>query len=321
MAEAGLMPEHIWSRFKRLSLAWLFILAVRHALPVLHATAAQEDTLRTVLARAGAYIADYRRQMSSIVAEEHYIQAVWYQGRAVPADVQPERRELRSDVLLVTPSGARDWLQLRDVFEVDGLPVVDRSERLTKLLDESSPFPETQIARIMNESARYNIGPIQRTVNAPLLPLMFLEPGHQYRFKFKRTIDGRPATTTRDEAAPPGYFQVSTEVWVVEYRETEPGTFIRTPGRRDLPSHGRFWIEPTTGRVLMSELINDDREVRATIDVSYQSEPLVGFLVPVEMRERYEGRRDGVRIEGTATYGRFRQVELRVDQPFGPIGK
>jgi hypothetical protein len=298
----------------------LFILAVRHALPVLHATAAQEETLRIVLARAGTYIADYRRQMSSIVAEEGYIQEVRYQGRGVPPDVQPERRELRSDLLLVKPAGARDWLQLRDVFEVDGLPVVDRSERLTKLLDESSPFPETQIARIINESARYNIGPIQRTVNAPLLPLTFLEPSHQYRFKFKRTSDGRPATM-QDEPAPPGYFRVSTEVWVVEYRETEPGTFIRTPDRKDLPSHGRFWIEPTTGRVLMSELINDDREVRATIDVSYQSESLVGFLVPVEMRERYEGRRDGVRIEGTATYGRFRQVEVRVNQPFGPIGK
>jgi len=64
-----------------------------------------------------------------------------------------ERRELRSDLLLVKPPGARDWLQLRDVFEVDGLPVIDRSERLTKLLEESSPFPETQIARIIAENS------------------------------------------------------------------------------------------------------------------------------------------------------------------------
>jgi hypothetical protein len=302
------------------SLAALLILPVLHALPLRDATAAQEETLRMVLARAGTYIGDYRRQMSSIVAEEHYIQEVRYQGHPAPPDVQPERRELRSDLLLVKPAGARDWLQLRDVFEVDGLPVIDRSERLAKLLDGSTPVAETQIARIMNESARYNIGPIQRTVNAPLLPLMFLEPSNQDRFKFKRTTDRRPAMA-RDEPAPPGYFRVTTEVWVVEYRETEPGTFIRTPGRKDLPSHGRFWIEPTTGRVLMSELINDDREVRATIDVSYQSEPLVGFLVPVEMREQYEGRRDSVRIEGTATYGRFRQVAVRVDRPFGLIGK
>jgi hypothetical protein len=286
----------------RLSLVVLFIM------PVLNAWAAQEPTLRIVLARAGAYVADYRRQLSGIVAEEHYIQEVQYQGGGhVPPGAQPERRELRSDLLLVKPAGSRDWLQLRDVFEVDGHPVRDRSERLTKLLYGSSGFAEGQIASIINESARYNIGSIQRTLNVPLLPLMFLAPGNQDRFKFKRTADRRPATTG-EEPAPPGNFRVSTEVWVLEYRETEPATFIRTPDGKDLSSHGRFWIEPATGRVLMSELINDNREVRATIDVSYQSEPLVGFLVPIEMREQYQGRPDGVRIDGTATYGRFRQL-------------
>ena len=60
----------------------------------------------------------------------------------------------------------------------------------------------------------------------------------------------------------------------------------------------------------MSELVAETRAIRATIDVSYQSEPLVGMLVPVEMRERYEGRRDGSFIEGHATYGRFRQVPV-----------
>ena len=63
-----------------------------------------------------------------------------------------------------------------------------------------------------------------------------------------------------------------------------------------------------TGHVLMSELVAEDRAVRATIDVSYQSEPLLGMLVPIEMRERYEGRRDNALTEGHATYGRFRQV-------------
>jgi hypothetical protein len=304
-----LPPERLAMTRARLSLVVLLVI------PVLHAAAAEEATLRIVLARAGTYVTEYRRQMSSIVAEEHYIQEVRYQGRPVSPDVQAEHRELRSDLLLVRPAGARDWLQLRDVFEVDGHPVRDRSERLTKLLNEASRFADARIASIINESARYNIGSIQRTVNVPLLPLMFLEPGNQDRFKFKLTADRRPATT-RDEPTPRGSFRVSTEVWVLEYRETEPGTFIRTPNRKDLPSHGRFWIEPATGRVLMSELINDDRAIRATIDVSYQSEPLVGFLVPIEMREQYEGRRDGVRIDGTATYGRFRQLPPRVGDQF-----
>ena len=85
-------------------------------------------------------------------------------------------------------------------------------------------------------------------------------------------------------------------------------TLIRTSTGRDIPARGRFWIEPATGRVLMSELTADSSAVRATIDVSYQSEPLLGYLVPIEMRERYEGRRDSTLIEGNATYGRLPPV-------------
>jgi hypothetical protein len=58
----------------------------------------------------------------------------------------------------------------------------------------------------------------------------------------------------------------------------------------------------------MSELVVEDRSVRATIDVSYQSEPLMDMLVPIEMRERYDGRRDGSLIEGRAGYGTFRRI-------------
>jgi len=50
--------------------------------------------------------------------------------------------------------------------------------------------------------------------------------------------------------------------------------------------------------------------------VSYQSEPLLGFLVPIEMRERYDGRRDKSHIEGVATYGRFRQFHVNTTETF-----
>ena len=67
---------------------------------------------------------------------------------------------------------------------------------------------------------------------------------------------------------------------------------------KDFPARGRFWIDPATGRVLMSELRCRTAQIKATIDVSFQSEPLLGLLVPIEMRERYEGRLNGSLIEG-----------------------
>ena len=41
----------------------------------------------------------------------------------------------------------------------------------------------------------------------------------------------------------------------------------------------------------MSELVVDGGGVNATITVSYQSEPLMGFLVPVAMHESYDRQR------------------------------
>jgi hypothetical protein len=271
-------------------------------------TAQAPPTLADVLRRAGDYVTAVHRSLSRIVAEERYVQT-W---ETLPTGARKGvtdhgRRTLVSDLLLVKPRGADDWVQFRDVFEVDGAPVRDRHERLPSLLADGSPSAEEQIARIKSESARYNLGDIDRDVNIPLLAMRFLAPNNQWRFKFHRTGDRAPSNV---ELAPDsnGVFRVSSEVWAIEYDEVERPTIIRTRDNKSLPSRGRFWIEPDTGRVLMSELSAGDRRVHGTIDVSYQSEPLVGVLVPVEMREDYANR-SGSHITGVATYGRFRQLE------------
>jgi hypothetical protein len=37
------------------------------------------------------------------------------------------------------------------------------------------------------------------------------------------------------------------------------------------------------------------------------------------MRERYVERRNNTRIDGAATYGKFRQFQVRVDEKIAPI--
>jgi hypothetical protein len=197
-------------------------------------------------------------------------------------------------------------VQYRDVFEVDGKPVRDRQERLAKLLERPTPAGENEVRRILDDNARFNVGDIMRTMNVPLLALEFLKRDNQPRFKFTRVDHRKPETFVAD-AAPTAAFRLTTEVWVIEYREDERGTLIRTLDGKDIPSRGRFWIEPATGRVLMTELVTENRQLRGTVDVSFQSEPLVGLLVPIEMRERYDGKRSGSVIECVATYGKFRQ--------------
>jgi hypothetical protein len=272
---------------------------------------AQEPALEAVLAHAATYVVEFQRRLSGVVAEERYVQDVRYLQRGALAAAH---RELKSDLLLVRPAGVDRWLQFRDVFEVDGKPVHDRDERLTQLFIKPSSSSAAQVQRILAESARYNIGNLVRTVNAPVLALVILDPANQSRFSFTRTMHGDPALG-RGRAKPPA------SIWMVEFREVEKKTIIRTSNGRDLPARGRFWIEPASGEVVGSELIAEDLFIKGIVDVEYQSEPSVGLLVPIEMRERYEIHRDGSRVDGVATYGRFRQFQVNVDEKLAPVVK
>ena len=273
------------------------------------APADPEPSLRDVLQRAATYTADFAHRLTGIVSEESYEQDI--ETLAGTRQLLVTHRALKSDFLLVQMTGRDRYVEFRDVYEVDGRRVRDRQERLTKLFLDPAAGPKFEA--ITAESARYNIGRVTRTVNTPLLPLMFLLPEVQARFQFKRGSDARPATV-KPGSAGSANFSVSTEVWIVEYTEKTRPTVVRNLKGRDLPSRGRFWVEPGTGRVLMSELVAEDSSVLATIDVSYQSEPLIGLSVPVEMRERYDVRGDGSVITGIATYGKFRQFTVNVHE-------
>jgi hypothetical protein len=280
---------------------------------------ADAPSMSVVLGRAGTYVSELQRRLSTIVAEERYVQTVW-NLEAGDRREPLSRVELRSEFLLVRPDGADRYVELRDTFEVDGRRVHDRRDRLSGLFTDRVSPSTSSVQQIINESAHYNIGDITRTLNVPTLPLLFLHPRYQSRFKFERTKDAEPAVAKLQEetggTAP--VFRVSTEVWVIAYREVDRPTLVRTPEGRSRPVRGRFWIEPDTGRVLMSDLAAGDDDLRAVISVSYQSEPLLGFLVPIEMRERYEARKRKTLIEGSARYSAFRPLAAREPAPGRP---
>jgi len=267
-----------------------------------------EPSLALVLQRGADYVTTFHARLSRIVAEERYTQRSETIGSGKRnGTTRWAERVLLSDLMLVKPPGADDWLQYRDVFEVDGERIRDRTERLPALLADPSMSAAGQVDRIRRDSARYNIGSIERDVNVPVLAMRFLSPANQPRFTFRRAADrAAAAAAIAPDAA--GVFRVTAEVWAIDYEEVRKPTLIRTLRNKDLPARGRFWIEPDSGRVLMTELRAGDKNVRGTIDVSYQSEPLMGLLVPIEMREEYFDR-SGAHITGVATYGRFRVLK------------
>jgi hypothetical protein len=285
---------------------------------VAHTAAQPPPALEAVLIRAGVYVLDLQQQLAGIVAEEHYVQDVrpsGVPGFTARSGLPSERhRELKSDLLLVRPVGADRWVQFRDVFEVDGRPIRDRNQRLMKLFVTPSSATANQAEQIANESSRYNIGNLQRTVNLPVLALAILEPRGQPRFVFKRIEKGGQAPVRSAAAA-------AKSVWVIGYREVESQTMIRTTNFRDMPARGRFWIDPDTGQVLASELIAEDPSLTGVITVGYEREPTLNLMVPIQMKERYDLRRGPSPVTGEANYGSFRQFQVKVDEKIAPIVK
>ena len=151
------------------------------------------------------------------------------------------------------------------------------------------------------------MGDVDRNVNTPTLALLFLRSGYNLRSRFERTAD---TGILLDLDAPPG----AADAWVIGYEEDWPTSVIRGRDDGNLPASGRFWIDPATGKVLITELILDSEDLESIITVRYASDETLGHFVPVEMRERYRNRDTGSRIRGTATYSRFRQFRVIVDE-------
>jgi hypothetical protein len=265
-----------------------------------------------LVARAGRYVVDYGEQMSLVVGVEHYTQSM-----RIADATAPVTRALVSEFALVRV--ADDWVGFRDVFEVDGAAVRDRRDRILTLLVDHTNEGLLQGRRIADESARYNLGAVQRNFNTPTMALFFLHPKNRERFRYTKssedTIDG-------------------VRVWCVKYKETGRPTIVRTTAGRDVPASGLFWIDPASGRVVRTRMelraeieqaaAMDNRDgsgapVRTTvgITVGYEPDPRFGLLLPAEMRESYEvapagrttGRKTLTTITCVATYGDYKTFE------------
>ena len=284
--------------------AWAAGLAASIALAT--GARAQPPELDDLLDKAADYVAGYKRDFIGVVADELYRQEVRDAPRAAnqrmfPVEGPRQVRNLRADVLFVRAPGADYWMQFRDVYEVDGKPVRDRAERLTKLFLEPSRSSQKQVDDIAAESARYNIGDVNRNINFPLLALALLETGNRPWVAFSGSR--------------------KKNVWDLEFREERGGTLIRTTGNQSMPSRGHFLIDAATGRVLSSDLIAESGSLRARIEVTYAPQPsLGGLLVPSVMREKYNSA-DGAVIEGRASYSRFRRYQVQTDETIAPVKK
>jgi VWFA-related protein len=268
------------------------------------------------VARARRYAAAYETALSGLVAEERYVQRSFTHekiastasvsiGRAPrPGETKESwewmldsQREIKSDYLLVRAPGGARWLPFRDVFEVDGKKVREREERLQRLFLQAAPNAADRAAEIMADSARYNIGFVQRNVNLPTLALRFLDPSYDAKTFFRK----------HGEVVVSG-----SKTWEMAFSERGSPTLVQGPNG-DAPADGVFWIEPKEGRVVRSRIRHQVSGATIEVTVTYRpDEKTPGTWVPAEMREIYEG--GGRRLECVATYSKVRRFQVTVDE-------
>jgi VWFA-related protein len=258
---------------------------------------AKEAELQVAMARLVDYVEAYERQYSGLVAEEEYQQSS--RGRNV---------RLRSDYLLVKPEQSRSWISFRDVYEVDGVAVRDRDDRLRKLFLEPGDNLGYQLQSIRDESARYNVGAVERNINVPLFMLQFLSQENRPRFRFRlsgtRQVEG-------------------TDAWRIEFDERARPTIISDIQGRDVVAKGWFLVDELTGAVVETRLSIEENGSTGEIVVSFRRDEALGMWVPARMVETYRAmalrsmngmpRLESL-VDGTAKYSKFRRFQVKIEE-------
>ncbi len=259
-------------------------------------SAARPDGLIELLADASAWTTTFIETFSSALIEERYEQV----ERSHHLEVA--KRTTRAEMLLLrldTPG----WVHFRDVFEVNGRPVVDRRDRLQRLFLDSPDTALQAARRLTNESSRYNLNAVHRTINIPTFGLLPLDESYAARFEFGRAGDERVngLLATR-----------------VRFAEKRGRSLVKTLKGEDVPIEGTIWIEARTGRVLQTLV-----KTHATADPGQSQPPFDGATLmwvqtifgplapsnvwaPIEMRE-WTRSSDLVELSGTAYYSNLRE--------------
>ena len=191
-------------------------------------------------------------------------------------------------------------MSFRDVYEVDGVAVRDRDDRLKRLFLEPGVDVQAQLLAIRKESARYNIGAVERNINVPLFPLQFLTAENRPRFRF-RLAGKRHAA--------------GVDTWRVQFDEQSKPTIIGDLQGHDVAAKGWFLVDEITGAIVQTGLEVDENASHGEIIVSYRHDPALGLWVPSEMTETY---RTLPRLQplssGKATYSKYRRFQVKTEE-------
>jgi hypothetical protein len=248
----------------------------------------QDDDLDVLLDRLATYLETYERELSTLVADEHYVQE---ERRRLP-----QQRVTDSEVMFLRLPGYAEWFGVRDTKKVDGKAVAGAGITLSELLKNPGSDVLDRAAAIVEASSRHNLGG-RRTINMPTVPLEALSARHRPRYIFKVASDGRIS---------------GTRVRRLEFQEFDEPTLVHSSDGGSLWTRGTAWIDPLTGALWRAELsVSPDppRSYRrpgleSRLRVEFTRDTTLNLLVPKELVETFW-------IRGGTGHGRGRYSNYR----------
>jgi hypothetical protein len=247
-----------------------------------------------LVAAASAYVRSYQQQFAFLIADERTVQESF--GVKGPGRVPLGMRTTRGEIFITFLEGRRHWTTVRDVAEVDGVPVRNRVD-LPDLLSREDP--DTVARRLFALNARYNIGGVIRNFNDPMLALLSLSDAHRSRFSFD---------VERTDRRHPGAVLAT-----LAFRERERPTLVRPESGGATFARGTLTIDAATGTVHHARFTVKYDAIEAELVTEFTREDRLGLWVPSTFSERYTADADGLMDEITAisTYTNYRRFEAR----------
>ncbi len=246
---------------------------------MLFANAPERCELEELLPRITASARTLANALSGAVAWEDYDQELLKTYNAShPLRMKlkymtvSEHRHLGSDVLLLRlPSGG--FYGFRDVARVNGRKVAERGERLRRLFLDQGRDPNAT-RDFIEESARFNIGQIERDLNLPTLVLPLILPDSPFGIE-RLELGVDPDDPEKGACA-------------VSFREARAPYLVGTREGLERPLRGTLYVTPANGQ-LVRVSIQAGRPAIEHIEltVEFGRFPDWDFPLPSRMTEVY----------------------------------
>lgn len=248
------------------------------------------DVLAEQVRALDVFLAGWLPQYAATVSVERYRQIE-----------MNSRRDLESEFAAVRLDD--EWVGVRDVRRVDGRLIPDREGRVERIFAaDGKASMRRLIDRIAEESARFNLGGVIRSVNSPAMVLGLLDP----------SAGGRRVSFSDGRWEPQG----SGVMWAMRFVERVRPALIRTPQGADMPAEGRVWLD--AGGLARAEVLvwlrdpaGQETGRKATIAIDLVDDPAIGLRVPSRLNEVYTGPTGFVVVRGEATYTDYRRFDVQ----------